>query len=53
MTRGRCDNSIIESNALMPALGFSDSYLRAKLGEAGSQPLIRTIRRIGYTARIV
>jgi DNA-binding response OmpR family regulator len=28
------------------------SYLRAKLGEAGPRPLIRTIRRVGYTARI-
>jgi DNA-binding response OmpR family regulator len=28
------------------------SYLRNKLGEAGSQPLIRTIRRVGYTARL-
>jgi DNA-binding response OmpR family regulator len=28
------------------------SYLRTKLGEAGAQPLIRTIRRVGYTARI-
>jgi DNA-binding response OmpR family regulator len=27
------------------------SYLRAKLGEAGPRPLIRTIRRVGYTAR--
>jgi two-component system response regulator PrrA len=28
------------------------SYLRTKLGEAGPRPLIRTIRRVGYTARI-
>jgi DNA-binding response OmpR family regulator len=28
------------------------SYLRAKLGNAGPRPLIRTIRRVGYTARI-
>ena len=28
------------------------SYLRSKLGEAGPRPLIRTIRRVGYTARI-
>jgi DNA-binding response OmpR family regulator len=28
------------------------SYLRAKLGESGPRPLIRTIRRVGYTARI-
>jgi DNA-binding response OmpR family regulator len=28
------------------------SYLRAKLGEAGPRPLIRTIRRVGYTARV-
>jgi DNA-binding response OmpR family regulator len=28
------------------------SYLRGKLGEAGPRPLIRTIRRVGYTARI-
>jgi len=27
------------------------SYLRAKLGDRGPRPLIRTIRRIGYTAR--
>jgi two-component system response regulator PrrA len=27
------------------------SYLRSKLGEAGPRPLIRTIRRVGYTAR--
>jgi DNA-binding response OmpR family regulator len=28
------------------------SYLRAKLGDGKNRPLIRTIRRIGYTARI-
>jgi len=28
------------------------SYLRGKLGERGPRPLIRTIRRVGYTARI-
>jgi DNA-binding response OmpR family regulator len=28
------------------------SYLRAKLGDRGARPLIRTIRRVGYTARI-
>jgi DNA-binding response OmpR family regulator len=28
------------------------SYLRSKLGEAGPRPLIRTIRRVGYTARV-
>jgi DNA-binding response OmpR family regulator len=28
------------------------SYLRTKLGERGPRPLIRTIRRVGYTARI-
>jgi DNA-binding response OmpR family regulator len=28
------------------------SYLRGKLGESGPRPLIRTIRRVGYTARI-
>ncbi len=28
------------------------SYLRGKLGAAGPRPLIRTIRRVGYTARI-
>jgi DNA-binding response OmpR family regulator len=28
------------------------SYLRTKLGAAGPRPLIRTIRRVGYTARI-
>jgi DNA-binding response OmpR family regulator len=28
------------------------SYLRAKLGDGGPRPLIRTIRRVGYTARI-
>jgi DNA-binding response OmpR family regulator len=28
------------------------SYLRSKLGDRGSRPLIRTIRRVGYTARI-
>jgi DNA-binding response OmpR family regulator len=28
------------------------SYLRAKLGERGARPLIRTIRRVGYTARV-
>jgi two-component system response regulator PrrA len=28
------------------------SYLRAKLGERGPRPLIRTIRRVGYTARV-
>jgi len=28
------------------------SYLRSKLGERGPRPLIRTIRRVGYTARI-
>lgn len=27
------------------------SYLRGKLGEQGPRPLIRTIRRVGYTAR--
>jgi DNA-binding response OmpR family regulator len=30
----------------------SVSYLRAKLGSGGAKPLIRTIRRVGYTARI-
>jgi DNA-binding response OmpR family regulator len=28
------------------------SYLRTKLGDRGARPLIRTIRRVGYTARI-
>lgn len=28
------------------------SYLRTKLGDRGTRPLIRTIRRVGYTARI-
>jgi DNA-binding response OmpR family regulator len=28
------------------------SYLRSKLGERGPRPLIRTIRRVGYTARV-
>ena len=28
------------------------SYVRSKLGERGPRPLIRTIRRVGYTARI-
>jgi two-component system, OmpR family, response regulator PrrA len=28
------------------------SYLRGKLGAQGPRPLIRTIRRVGYTARI-
>ena len=28
------------------------SYLRTKLGERGPRPLIRTIRRVGYTARV-
>jgi DNA-binding response OmpR family regulator len=28
------------------------SYLRGKLGGAGPRPLIRTIRRVGYTARV-
>jgi DNA-binding response OmpR family regulator len=28
------------------------SYLRGKLGPRGPRPLIRTIRRVGYTARI-
>jgi DNA-binding response OmpR family regulator len=28
------------------------SYLRGKLGEQGPRPLIRTIRRVGYTARV-
>jgi two-component system response regulator PrrA len=28
------------------------SYLRNKLGEQGPRPLIRTIRRVGYTARV-
>jgi DNA-binding response OmpR family regulator len=28
------------------------SYLRGKLGERGPRPLIRTIRRVGYTARV-
>lgn len=28
------------------------SYLRGKLGELGPRPLIRTIRRVGYTARV-
>ena len=28
------------------------SYVRGKLGERGPRPLIRTIRRVGYTARI-
>ena len=28
------------------------SYLRGKLGDRGAKPLIRTIRRVGYTARI-
>jgi two-component system response regulator PrrA len=28
------------------------SYLRAKLGVLGPRPLIRTIRRVGYTARV-
>ncbi len=28
------------------------SYLRGKLGDQGPRPLIRTIRRVGYTARI-
>lgn len=27
------------------------SYLRSKLGDRGDKPLIRTIRRVGYTAR--
>jgi len=27
------------------------SYLRTKLGDRGAKPLIRTIRRVGYTAR--
>jgi DNA-binding response OmpR family regulator len=28
------------------------SYLRTKLGDRGTRPLIRTIRRVGYTARV-
>ncbi len=28
------------------------SYLRHKLGDRGQRPLIRTIRRVGYTARV-
>jgi DNA-binding response OmpR family regulator len=28
------------------------SYVRSKLGTAGPRPLIRTIRRVGYTARV-
>jgi DNA-binding response OmpR family regulator len=28
------------------------SYLRGKLGNDGPRPLIRTIRRVGYTARM-
>jgi DNA-binding response OmpR family regulator len=28
------------------------SYLRKKLGDLGPRPLIRTIRRVGYTARV-
>jgi DNA-binding response OmpR family regulator len=28
------------------------SYLRGKLGDEGPRPLIRTIRRVGYTARV-
>ena len=28
------------------------SYLRGKLGQQGPRPLIRTIRRVGYTARV-